>query len=151
METVNASLKSRRVSVFPRSTTMSYHHYTPQATGTTQPTASYPYGAYTAYGYQTGYQWPYPYGYSVTPQQTPARPPTTASPAPVSTPAVASPAVQTQAPRPSTFTAYTPSYAPRESAPSTSTGRSGKKQSNIKGLFNKECTWNLISLWQIEG
>ncbi|KAJ8078811.1 hypothetical protein PM082_013094 [Marasmius tenuissimus] len=117
---------------------MSYHHYTPQATGTTQPTASYPYGAYTAYGYQTGYQWPYPYGYGVAPQQTPARPATTASPAPVATPTVATPAVQTQAPRTSTFTTYTPSYTPRETVASTSTGRAGKKQSNIKGLFNKE-------------
>ncbi|KAL0071382.1 Phosphatidylinositol 4-kinase pik1alpha (PI4-kinase)(PtdIns-4-kinase) [Marasmius tenuissimus] len=108
------------------------------ATGTTQPTASYPYGAYTAYGYQTGYQWPYPYGYGVAPQQTPARPATTASPAPVATPTVATPAVQTQAPRTSTFTTYTSSYTPRETVASTSTGRAGKKQSNIKGLFNKE-------------
>ncbi|KAL0581711.1 hypothetical protein V5O48_000293 [Marasmius crinis-equi] len=119
---------------------MSYHHYTPQATGTTQPTASYPYGAYTAYGYQTGYQWPYPYSYGVAPQQTPVRPATTASPAPAATPTVASPAVATQAPRSTNLASYTPSYA-REPATSTSTGgggRSGKKQSNVKGLFNKE-------------
>ncbi|KAG7092492.1 hypothetical protein E1B28_008843 [Marasmius oreades] len=119
---------------------MSYHHYTPQAAaGTTQPTASYPYGAYTAYGYQGGgYQWPYAYGYSVNPQQTSVRPPATASPAPVSTPTAASPTVPAQAPRSTTFSSYT-SYT-RETAASAPTtgGRTGKKQPNIKGLFNKE-------------
>ncbi|KAK7054854.1 hypothetical protein VNI00_003317 [Paramarasmius palmivorus] len=123
---------------------MSYHHYTPQ-TGTTQPTATYPYGAYTAYPYaQTGYQWPYGYSYGV---QQPARTtstttatPGTAATSSTSTAAVATavPAAATtaaQLPRSTTFATYAPAYTRDTGA---TTGRGNKKQSSVKGLFNKE-------------
>ncbi|ESK97009.1 transcription initiation factor tfiid subunit 13 [Moniliophthora roreri MCA 2997] len=126
---------------------MSYHHYTPQAT-TTQPTATYPYGAYTAYPYpQTGYQWPYAYPYGVQTQTATTRPtattPTAAtgtnpSTATVATAASSTPVAPAQIPRSTTFTSYTPSYV-RDAGASVASGSKGnKKQSNIKGLFNKE-------------
>ncbi|THU89866.1 TFIID-18kDa-domain-containing protein [Dendrothele bispora CBS 962.96] len=112
---------------------MSY--YTPA--GTQPTTATYPYGAYTPYTYQHGaYQWPYAYTYGVPHQQTPARPATTtttATPqtAQVATPATASTSTPAPLQRSTPSYTYTPSYT-------RDTGRSTRKQSNLKGLFTKE-------------
>lgn len=146
---------------------MAYPGYTPTPppTGTAPQTPqAYPYGAYhpSPYGhpsavgaytyppgaYQAGvtsYGWTYPYNYVPQPHlQMPAaaaqvttqhvqRPPIT----PVThTPTVPAPVPQ----RAATFTAYTPSYV-RETVPSTHSGGrgGGRRQSNLKGLFSKEC------------
>lgn len=141
---------------------MSYTHYTPPPgthpppTSTTYPygTPYAPHGAYAqtpgAYSYQpqayqtgvTGYGWPYPYAtYVPHAQQMHAQRPATQTPAPVTAHA------PTTAPTPilqrtTTFTSYTPSYL-RESVAAASTGgaaaRGSRKQSNVKGLFTKDC------------
>lgn len=149
---------------------MSYPGYTPTpppTTGSTptQPppnTPSYPYGAYSyhpqtpgaysyAGAYQTGvtsYGWTYPYSYvpqhpqaaaaSAVSAYTP-RPPVTHTPTTTTT------SMPQRAP---TFSSYTPSYtreSVRESVPSLNVGgaRGGRRQSNLKGLFTKECGFHL--------
>jgi transcription initiation factor TFIID subunit 13 len=152
---------------------MSYQGYsaTPPPPGTITPTTTpYGYGAYpspyaqiptTGYTYPpgayqagvTGYGWSYPYSYvpQAHHQMTAAaaaaavahiqRPAVPAVPPPVvpHTPVTPAPAPPQRA---ATFTAYTPSYA-RESIPAHSTGRGGRRSSNMKGLFTKERTFIL--------
>ncbi|CAA7264309.1 unnamed protein product [Cyclocybe aegerita] len=142
---------------------MSYPGYTPPsqtpAGAVPQTATTYPYGAYaTAYGhptaagaysypasaYQTGvtgYGWTYPYGYHI-PQPHAQTAATSAAhvqrPAAPATPAVATQATTTCLPqRTASFSAYTPNYS-RESLPSHTGGRGGRRQSNFKGLFTKE-------------
>ena len=145
---------------------MSYQGYTPTPTppGTVAPTPpAYTYGAYHpspyahpstpgAYSYSGAYQagvqgygWSYPYSYVPQPhpqvstlqqqavlQHIPRVPTTPVTPR---TPTLPGPVPQ----RTTTFTAYTPSYA-RETTPAVhSGGRTGRRQSNLKGLFTKEC------------
>lgn len=144
---------------------MAYPHYTPPPGSHPPPaSATYPYGAYhsshSAYGhpqtpgaytyqapaYQagvTGYGWTYPYSYVPHPAQhvhTPGPAPQTAASTTVN--ATPTPAPMPVPQRTTTFTSYTPSYI-RESVAATSsnstTGRGSRKQSNVKGLFTKEC------------
>ncbi|KAF5365730.1 hypothetical protein D9758_003297 [Tetrapyrgos nigripes] len=112
---------------------MSY--YTP---GTQPTTATYPYGAYSPYTYQTGaYQWPYTYAYGVQAQQTPVRPTTATATTSATQPAqTTTPSASTAARPTTTYTSYTP-YA-RDTSTSTTAGRGSRKQSNLKGLFTKE-------------
>ncbi|KAK7470187.1 hypothetical protein VKT23_001625 [Stygiomarasmius scandens] len=118
---------------------MSYYAPPP---GTQPTTATYPYGAYSPYTYQHGtYQWPYTYAYGVPQQAGAARPATTTTGTTTTGTATTTqtaqvptaPAASTSTvPRPTpTYTSYTPSYA-------RDTGRGGRKQSNLKGLFTKE-------------
>jgi len=145
---------------------MSYPGYSPTpppATGSTptqppQSTPSYPYGAYSyhpqtpgaysyAGAYQTGvtsYGWTYPYSYVPQHPQAAAaaasaavsaytpRPPVTHTPTATTTTSMPQ--------RAPTFSSYTPSYT-RDSVPSLNVGggRGGRRQSNLKGLFTKEC------------
>lgn len=147
---------------------MSYPGYTPTpppATGSTptQPpptTPSYPYGAYSyhpptpgaysyAGAYQTGvtsYGWTYPYSYVPQHPQAAAAASTAAyTPRPpvAHTPAATTTSMPQRAP---TFSSYTPSYT-RESVPSLNVGggRGGRRQSNLKGLFTKECEFVSLS------
>jgi transcription initiation factor TFIID subunit 13 len=150
-------------------TTMSYTPYTPPTTAGAPTSTTYPYGAYQgayagAYSYQanpyhtgvTSYAWPYPYAGYIPPQhpQTPQvqrTPAQTATPAPATTPApvtstaTTTAATVTPAPpqRSTTFTTYNPSVYVRDNtqtAASTSyTGSKSKRQSNMRGLFAKEC------------
>jgi len=140
---------------------MSYSHYqhTQHPAGTSYPYAAYHPGTPGVYthpqtqahaAYQgtyasgvTGYgAWPYPYSYI--PQQ---QPQTTQAARPVVQTTVAPATVTTSAPGPvtprtTTFTSYTPTQA----AGGSSTIGRGRKQSNFRGLFTKECTPR-ISLW----
>lgn len=146
---------------------MSYTPYTPPAVPPTSSTYPYgtpyaPHGTYPqtpgAYSYQpqpyqtgvTGYGWPYPYAAYMphAQQQVQAQRPVTQTPAPVaartSTPIAPPPVPQ----RTTTFTSYTPSYL-RESAAASSSGTSGRgprKQSNVKGLFTKDCELKAFSV-----
>lgn len=146
---------------------MSYPSYTPTPGTLPPPTSTtYPYGAYQPlppgnyghpqtpgpYSYQTpgaysagvtGYGWTYPYSYlpqhpqsalhvqrNVTPSSTPlqTQTPTSSMPPPVPQ-------------RAAIFSSYTPSHL-RESAAVSSSGgasRTSRRQSNLKGLFTKEC------------
>jgi len=135
---------------------MSYSHYQHNPTGTAYSYAAYhpatP-GAYQPQGYAAAYQsayasgvtgygaWPYPYSYipqqqaQTTPQvaRSTAQTPLTAATA--ATPSVA------PAPRPTTFSSYTPSYVRETGATlGTTTGVTGRgrKNANFKGLFTKE-------------
>jgi len=143
---------------------MSYPGYppTPPPTGSapTQPppTTPYPYGAYSyspapggysyAGAYQAGvtsYGWTYPYSYVPQHPQAAAAAAAAAVSAytarPPSTPATTHAPTSTPTPqRAPTFSSYTPSYT-RESVASLNTGggRGGRRQSNLKGLFTKEC------------
>ncbi|TEB36342.1 hypothetical protein FA13DRAFT_1727932 [Coprinellus micaceus] len=137
----------------------------PPPTSTTYPYGAYQ-GAYAgAYSYQanpyhtgvTSYAWPYPYaGYipphpqtpqvSRAPAQTTAAAAPTVTPAPVtSTAATATAPTVTPAPpqRSTTFTTYNPSVYVRDNTQtatsSTYTGSKSKRQSNMRGLFTKEC------------
>ena len=153
---------------------MSYPGYTPTpppASGSTptQPpppptTPSYPYGAYSyhpptpgAYSYAGAYQagvtsygWTYPYSYVPQLPQTAATAATAAAvsaytPRPA-TSVTQTPSATTSMPqRAPTFSSYTPNYA-RESVPSLNVGggRGGRRQSNLKGLFTKECEFVLF-------
>ena len=147
---------------------------TTTATATTA-TAAYPYGAYPAYAttgtygygaYQTGvtgYGWPYPYSYlqqhnhaaaaaaaaAASSAATHFSRPTGVIPPPTiaAIPTTASLPTQYQSALPqrtSTFSNYASSSYPRE----TYTGRGTKKQSNLRGLFAKECTCPLSCLIQ---
>ena len=137
---------------------MSYTPYTstpPPAGQTATPPATYAYGTYPyshpqtpgtytypAGAYQagvTGYGWTYPYSYV---PQHPQAPRTQGVQTPV-TPYT--PTATTSTPqRTTTFTAYAPSYAKENVSSSTQTGagRGGRRQSNLKGLFTKECKLN---------
>lgn len=144
---------------------MSYTPYTPPAGGHPPTSTTYPYGAYhpTTYAqtpgafpyqtptYQTGvtsYGWPYTYGYIQHPQAVMQRPASLVAPAPVATQNNTSTTTTTTtaAPAPqrssTTFTTYTPSYM-RDNTTNAMTGsfstRGSRKQSNLKGLFTKEC------------
>lgn len=145
---------------------MSYTPYTPPAGGHPPTSTTYPYGAYhpTTYTqtpgafpyqtptYQTGvtsYGWPYTYGYIQHPQAVMQRPASLVTPAPVtaqnntSTPATTTSATAPVTQRSSTtFTTYTPSYM-RDNTTNAMAGsfstRGSRKQSNLKGLFTKEC------------
>ena len=125
-------------------------------------TGAYGYGAYQTG--VTGYGWPYPYSYLQQHNQAAAAaaaaaaasaathfsrptgvlpPPTTAMTGLTGTttqyhPGISSTTTPSQTAlshRTPTFSAYTPSYS-RD----TYTGRGGKRQSNLRGLFTKECT-----------
>lgn len=132
---------------------MSYTHYQHNAAGTSYPYAAYhpgtP-GAYQTQGYAAAYQsayasgvtgygaWPYPYSYI--PQQQAQTTPQVARSATHTPAATASPST-VAAPRPTTFTSYTPTYV-RETgatlgAAAGVAGR-GRKNANFKGLFTKE-------------
>ncbi|TFY77907.1 hypothetical protein EWM64_g6105 [Hericium alpestre] len=130
-----------------------YQHGTPGMYGHPQTPGTYPYQASGAYpatavpGYGT-HAWPYPYSYYQHQQyqQTSAtisRPATSAAPTPApTTTAPSQPTPTTAAPTRTTFSLYAPVY-PREgvttTAPTTGgTTRGYRKQSNFKGLFNKE-------------
>jgi len=138
-------------------TTYPYSAYHPSAYAHPGTPGAY---SYPAGAYQTGvtsYGWPYPYSYmpqhpaqaaaqaAVVAAHTQARPAgvTMAQTQSQSTlPAATTAHVQTAASTPipqrtATFSAYTPSY-PRETVPVHSGGRGGRKQSNFKGLFQKE-------------
>lgn len=116
---------------------------------TTQPTsATYPYGSYQAqYPYQAGaaayHPWQYHHYYQVPrPGQTT---PTTLTPRPAATPGTATTTATPTTQRTTSFQPYNPptattSYA-RDTTSTASTGasgRGGKRQSNMKGLFTKE-------------
>src|SRR5882757_4717926 len=110
--------------------TYPYSH--PQTPGT----YTYPAGAYQAG--VTGYGWTYPYSYVPQHPQValPQTPRTQGVQAPVTpyTPA-ATPTPQ----RTTNFSAYTPNYTKENASSSTQTqtGRGGRRQSNLKGLFTK--------------
>lgn len=142
---------------------MSYPHYTPPGSHPPPTSTTYPYGAYHhppgayghpqtpgAYSYQapayqpgvTGYGWTYPYSYVPQhPQSAVAHRPMVQTPAPVTAHTSSTPNPPPVPQRTTTFTSYTPSYM-RESvtaaATGGATGRGGRKQSNLKGLFSKE-------------
>lgn len=142
---------------------MSYTPYTPTppAGQTTTPSATYTYGTYPyshpqtpgsytypAGAYQagiTGYGWTYPYSYVQQHPQgaVPQLPRAQGVQAPVTpyTP-VTTPTPQ----RTTTFTAYAPNYAKENvsSSTHTATGRGGRRQPNMKGLFTKERKFNFF-------
>ena len=133
---------------------MSYTPYTPTSPlagqtptssatythGTYPYTYTYPAGAYQAG--VTGYGWTYPYSY-VPQGAVPQTPRTQGVQTPV-TPYATTPTSQ----KTSTFTAYAPNYAKENVSSSTQTqtgtGRGGRRQSNLKGLFTKERKLNFI-------
>lgn len=148
---------------------MSYTPYTPPAGTHPPTSTTYPYGAYHpatyaqtpgAYPYQapayqtgvTSYAWPYPYGYIQHPPAVVQRPnsvttPTTAAPQTAASSTTTVTTTNAPAPPPvpqrtATFTAYTPSYM-RDNATNSIAGsfstRGSRKQTNLKGLFTKEC------------
>ncbi|KIK08601.1 hypothetical protein K443DRAFT_672132 [Laccaria amethystina LaAM-08-1] len=134
---------------------MSFSPYTPPAGSHPPPsTTTYPYGAYPpphaayghpapgAYPYQatgiTGYGWPtYPYGYVPQPAPHIQRLPQASTQV-----AAQTPAPPPATPRAATTLATYASNYPRENVTLSSigslTGRGSRKQSNLRGLFNKE-------------
>ena len=138
-------------------------------TSTTYPYGAYQGAYAGAYSYQTNpyhtgvtsYGWPYFASFVQHPQTpqvqraptqqapTPAAPSTTTAQAASSTtttaatttPAVATTSTPVPPQRSTTFTAYTPAYLRDNAATTTSSGpvSRGKRQSNLKGLFTKEC------------
>jgi len=152
---------------------MSYPGYTstppppppPTGSASTQPpsTTPYPYGAYSyspapgTYGYPGAYQagvtsygWTYPYSYVPQHPQGAAAAATASAytPRPPATPVTSHTPTPTSMPqRAPTFSSYTPSYT-RESVASLNTGggRGGRRQSNLKGLFTKECAFWIFFL-----
>ena len=131
----------------PTSTTYPYGAYHPTALGAYAHPATPGTYSYQAAGYQTGvtgYGWTYPYSYVPQHPQSAAHPQRLPSqiPAPVGTQTTTSTPASTAPQRSSTFTSYTPSYL-RESAVAAgtggATGRGSRRQSNLRGLFTKEC------------
>ena len=135
---------------------MSHTQTPPPAGQTSTPPATYSYGTYPysypqtpgTYSYPgtyqagvTSYGWPYPYSYvqqGAVPQ-VPRAQGSQASVAPYTPTSTSTPQ------RTTTFTAYAPNYAKESVSSSTTqtgTGRGGRRQANLKGLFTKECKLN---------
>ena len=100
---------------------------------------TYPAGAYQAG--VTGYGWTYPYSYVPQHPQAP-RPQGVQTPVTPYTPTATTPTPQ----RTTTFTSYAPNYAKENvtSTAQTGAGRGGRRQSNLKGLFTKECKFEFF-------
>jgi len=124
-----------------------YHPAAPGLYSHPQTPGAYPYQASGAYpatavtGYGTT-AWPYSYSYYQQhhPAITAPRPSVTMQP--TATPQTPSTTPSTTGPQRTTFSAYTPLYT-RESVAAAATGGAGtrgyRKQSNLKGVFTKEC------------